>query len=292
MIIINDEKKFEIRNELEKYCGRFPSRNSAAQSLKNVSASTIHSVLNEKWENISDVMWKSIRDQVTPLSKGLVIVETQTFKELHFVLKNAQHEKCMTWFIAKSGAGKTTTAEYYKEQYKNVIYLLCDEDMKKSDLANELARAAGLRINTQKRAREKIMLVIDAIIEMDDPIIIFDEADKLADNILYYFITMYNHFRNKVGIVALSTPYMIRRMENGLRYGKKGFEELFSRIGGKFYESGENTANNVFSICMANGVTERKEIDEVLKEASQCDLDLRRVDTKMRSIKKQRQLSA
>ncbi|SFU35429.1 hypothetical protein SAMN05216364_1005100 [Porphyromonadaceae bacterium KHP3R9] len=293
MIGLSEKQKKEIRDLLEQYCGRFSSRNSASESLKNVSASTIHSVLNGKWQNISDAMWKSIRSQVSDstTSKEWQIVETPTFREVNFVLSQAQEEKTMIWLTAKAGSGKTTAAEYYRSTHKDVIYLLCDEDMRKSSFAIELARAAGIRINTQKLAREKIMIVIDAILEMDNPLIIFDEGDKLSDNLLCYFITIYNHLKGKAGIVFLSTNYMQKRMEKGILNGWKGYDELESRIGRKFYEAEEPTANDVYAICMANGVTDEKAIAGIVKDASQCNFDLRRVDRKVKAVRKKVQLA-
>lgn len=294
MINVSEESKREIRDLLEKYCERYGSRNSAAESLKNVSASTIHSVLNNKWQNISDAMWKSIRSQVSDstTNREWQVVETPTFREVNFVLSQAQDEKSMIWLTAKAGSGKTTAAEYYRGTHKDVIYLLCDEDMRKSSFAIELARAAGIRINTQKLAREKIMIVIDAILEMDNPLIIFDEGDKLPDNILCYFVTIYNHLHGKAGIVFLSTNYMQKRLSNGLNRNLKGYDELDSRIGRKFYEAEEPTANDVHAICMANGVTDEKAIAAIVKDASQCNFDLRRVDRKVRAVRKKLQLTS
>lgn len=293
-MIISNEKKHEIRDLLAVYCDRYGSRNSAAQSLKNVSSSTLSSIFNDRWENISDDMWKSIRRQITDAgnSKDWNVVDTPTLKDVYFCLENAQDEKGVTWLTAPAGSGKTTAAELYRSEHKDVIYVLCDEDMKKSDFANELGRAAGMRINTQKRAREKIMQIIDFIGEMDNPVIIFDEGDKLSDNILHYFITIYNHLRRKAGIVFLSTSYMQRRMELGLRYNKKGYQELESRIGRKFYDAEAPTANDVYAICRANGITDERTIALIVKDASQCDFDLRRVDRKVRAEKKKQLLKA
>jgi hypothetical protein len=284
---LSNDKKLEIADLLARYCDQYGSRNSAAASLKNVSPSTVSSILNGKWENISDVMWKSVRAQVSP-STGTdwELVETPTFKDVLFVMRQAQEDRAMIWLTAPAGSGKTATAEYYKAQHKNVIYLLCDEDMKKSSFSIELARAAGMRINTQKPAREKIMQVIDAISEMDSPLLIFDEGDKLSDNLLYYFITIYNHLKNKAGIVFLSTNYMQKRMQNGLNRNWKGYQELDSRIGRKFYEAEEPTANDVYAICKANGVRGEKEINEIVKDASRYEFDLRRVDRKVRAVRK------
>lgn len=284
---LTKEKKQEIADMLAKYCRQYGSRNSAAVSLKNVSPSTVSSILNGKWENISDAMWKSVRSQVSP-STGTdwELVETPTFKDVYFVMKEAQEERAMIWLTAPAGSGKTATAEYYKAHNRDVIYLQCDEDMKKSSFSIELARAAGMRINTQKTAREKIMQVIDAISEMDSPLLIFDEGDKLTDNLLCYFITIYNHLKNKAGIVFLSTDYMQRRLQNGLNRNWKGYQELDSRIGRKFYEAEVPSANDVYAICMANGVTDEKDIAEIVKDAAHYKFDLRRVDRKVRAVRK------
>lgn len=237
-------------------------------------------------------MWKSIRAQVSDstTSNEWQIVETPTFKDVYFVLSQAQEDKSMIWLTAKAGSGKTSTAEYYRSQNRNVIYVLCDEDMRKSSFALELARAAGMRLNSQILAREKIMRVIDYIAEMDDPLIIFDEGDKLSDNLLCYFITIYNHLKGKSGIVFLSTNYMQKRLASGLQRNWKGYDELDSRIGRKFYEAEEPSANDVHSICMANGVTDEKAIAAIVKDASQSNFDLRRVDRKVRAIRKKMQL--
>lgn len=287
-MIIKEETKQEISESLWAYCERYGSRNSAAVSLRNVSPSTVSSVLNGKWENISDDMWRNIRSQVLDAStaRDWEIVETPTFKDVTFVLQNARDEKGVTWLVAPAGSGKTTAAEYFKGQNKEVIYVLCDEDMRKSDFANELGRAAGMRVNTQRCAREKIMLIIDFINEMENPVIILDEGDKLSDNILCYFITIYNRLKNKAGIVFLSTSYAQRRMEYGLRYNKRGFQEIDSRIGRKFYEAEAPTANDVYAICMANGITDKKIIADIMKDASSCDFDLRRAEKKVKAERK------
>lgn len=291
MRLFNDERKAEISKQLEQYCDRYSSRNSAAVSLKNISASTISAVLNGKWENIADTMWKSIRDQIGGSTQDWEIVQTPTLRDVYFAFQNAQEERSTIWLTAPAGSGKTATADLYRAQNKNVIYVLCDEDMKKSSFAIELARAAGMRINTQRSARDKIMSVIDWIAEMKDPLIIFDEGDKLTDNILYYFITVYNHLKGKTGIVFLSTNYMQKRMENGLIKNHKGYQELSSRIGRKFYEAEIPTANDVSAICRANGISDDKVIESIMKDASQCYFDLRRVERKVRAMRKKIQLS-
>ena len=55
---------------------------------------------------------------------------------------------------------------------------------------------------------------------------------------------MYNKLEDKCGIVFMSTDYIKRRIERGLRYQKPGYKEFYSRIGRKYFELEETTAND------------------------------------------------
>ena len=55
---------------------------------------------------------------------------------------------------------------------------------------------------------------------------------------------------------------------------------------GNFDELEPTDVNDVFAICSANGVTDKKDIDKVIKEASTCDFDLRRVRKSIHKVKR------
>ena len=289
MNLFNNERKTEIAAMLDKYCERNGGITTAAAKLRNVSASTIRSILAGRWENISDTMWKSVRDQAGGGMQDWEIVDTPTVKDVYFVLQNAQEERATIWLTAPAGSGKTAAAELYRDNNRDVIYVLCDEDMRKGSFANELGRAAGMRVNTHRASRDKIMQIIDFIVEMNNPLIVFDEGDKLTDNILYYFITIYNHLKGRAGIVFLSTDYMQKRMNNGLVRNHKGYQELSSRIGRRFYEAEVPSANDVSAICRANGITDEKVIAGIVKDAYAVGFDLRRVERKVRAMRRKLQ---
>ena len=63
----------------------------------------------------------------------------------------------------------------------------------------------------------------------------------------------------------------------GLRYNKKGYKEINSRIGRKFFDLNATSRNDVYAICQANGLTNEAEIKRVMKDVEACDNDLRRV---------------
>lgn len=277
METLSIKEKDQIRENLRVYTARYASQNKASSSLKSVSVAVISKVLNGKYDNISDEMWRNIASQVARVKEtGWQIVETPAYQEIQYALDDAQRWRNVTWVVGEAGCGKTTTAHLYTDKNRDVFYILCSEDMKKGDFVREIAQKAGIRTEGHN-IREVWNLILDDIIQMERPLLIFDEADKLTEPVFHYFISMYNKLEDKCGIVFMSTDYIKRRIERGLRYQKPGYKEFYSRIGRKYFELEETTANDVYSICVANGVQDKKKIEEIIRDTEGCDFDLRRV---------------
>lgn len=277
METLSIKEKDQIRENLRAYTARYASQNKASGSLKSVSVAVISKVLNGKYDNISDEMWRNIASQVARVKEtGWQIVETPAYQEIQYALDDAQRWRNVTWVVGEAGCGKTTTAHLYTDKNRDVFYILCSEDMKKGDFVREIAQKAGIRTEGHN-IREVWNLILDDIIQMERPLLVFDEADKLTEPVFHYFISMYNKLEDKCGIVFMSTDYIKRRIERGLRYRKPGYKEFYSRIGRKYFELEETTANDVYSICVANGVQDKKKIEEIIRDTEGCDFDLRRV---------------
>lgn len=275
---LSTKEKDAIRESLRTYVAKYPSQNKAAGSLKNTSVGTISSIVNGKYENISDDMFRKIASQVGggKAETGWQIVETSAYQEISYVLDDAQRWRNVTWIVGEAGCGKTTTARLYAEEHKEVFYILCSEDMKKGDFVREIARKVGIKTDGYN-IREVWNMILNDIIQMEAPLLIFDEADKLTDPVFSYFVSLYNNLEEKCGIIFLSTDYIIKRIKKGVHGRKPGYKEIESRIGRKFFELEATTPNDVYSICVANGLSDRKKIDEVIRDAEPCDFDLRRV---------------
>lgn len=280
--MITTNQKEEIRKALAEYVGKYKSQNKAAQSLKGTSAGTVSSILNGKDENISDEMWLNIGSQVISLkSAGWQIVETKGFQEMVYAMKDAKETNNCLWIVGEAGCGKTTTARLYAEENKETFYIQCSEDMRKYDFVREVAKRIGVH-TSGCTIRDMWSLIIDELLTMDSPLIIFDEADKLTERVFQYFINFYNQIEDKCGIVFFSTSYIERRIRNGLKYQKQGYEEIYSRLGRKFFRLVHTDAIDVASICKANGLTDEKKIAKVLQEVEKCEYDLRRVKKSIR----------
>ena len=274
---LTKNEKVQIQECLRQYISKYPSQNKAAQSLTGTSSATVSSILQGKWENISDDMWRNLASQLgTSTGVDWQVVETKAFQERTLVMKDAQAVKNVTWIVGEAGCGKTTTAKLYTSEHNEVFYILCSEDMKKSDFIREIARRIGQKTEGYS-IRELLDRIIDDLIQMEAPLLLFDEADTLPERVFHYFIDLYNRLEDKCGIVFFSTSYIKRRMSMGLRYNKCGYNEIHSRIGRKFFELERTGAHDVYAVCVANGVTDKARISEVVKDSEEFEFDLRRV---------------
>lgn len=275
MVKLNDNQKQEISESLRTYVGRYPSQNKAANSLKGVSSATVSSILNGNWSLISDEMWLKLQSQIRS-GRGWQLYDTVAHRSLMLYFSDSQETANVVWITGPAGIGKSTAAAQYSANNRNVFLLTCSSDMTKADFVGELAAKIGIRTNGMT-VRETLRAVFSELVKMDSPLLIFDEGDKLADSVLYYYVSLYNALEDRCGMVFLSTNYMEERMRRGVTRGRKGYDELESRICRRFVPLNLVSAAEVEGICIANGVTDRAAIRNVIEEAHSCGNDLRRV---------------
>lgn len=265
------------------YIKRFKSQNQAVNSLKGISAGTVSQMLNGKWENISEDMWLKLQAQIAQPT-GWKICQTHAFQDVMTFLSFAKKESSVVWVTGPAGIGKTTAARIFANDRKNVFILPCSEDMHKADFVRELAAKIGVNTNGLT-VRETLQSIIKQLVTLESPLLVFDEGDKLTDSVLYYYISLYNALEDKCGMVFLSTAYMEKRIRAGVQKGKKGYDELDSRISRKFVPLSSVNTVEIEAICRANGLDDDAAIKTVQYEASGCGNDLRRVKE---SVKKER----
>lgn len=283
------EQKNEIRTLLQEYVSRFPSQNRAANSLVDVSAGTVSTIINGKYDTISDEMFLKIKSQIAPRkADDWQLCETMLYKELNTLLEDAQLYQNVAWAVSPAGSGKSTTANDYAARHENAFVISCSEDMKRGDFIRELARVIGVNVSDMS-LRFALERVTKYLLTLENPLLIFDEGDKIPDVVFYYFITIYNRLEGHCGIIFMSTNYIKRRMEVGLSYNKKGYDEIHSRICRKFIDLTPANSFEVAAVARANGIADDKIIKAVVKDAASCNFDMRRV---RREVHKQKRLAA
>ena len=277
---MDTSKKSEIRNRLAKYCQRYPSNNMAAASLKNISTATISNILNEKWNNISEDMWKRLESQLVK-NEGWQIFSTRAYQDMTLYMGYCQQHSSVMWIAAPAGIGKSTASSSYAALHRNVFRLTCAPDMTRSDFVHELAAQVGVRTNGMS-IRSAFGEVLRHLVTLERPLLVFDEADKLADSVMYYFISIYNSLEDRCGIVFLSTAAIKKRITNGVLRDKKGYDEIESRICRRYVDLTPVSAGEIEQICLANGLQDPAAIGRVKADVRAYGNDLRRVKQSVR----------
>ena len=248
-------------------------QNKTANSIKGVSAATLSQMANGNWEHISEEMWRKVARALGFGGKEWKTAPTATYLQIHELLRGAQEEARVMSLTAPAGSGKTYAAKEYESRNKDVYRLMCDEFWSKNDFVEELLRSMGEKTDGLTK-RERLALACSALGKKEHPLLIFDEFDKLGDNVWCFFITLYNRLENQCGMVLLSTDYISKRMRMGLKYQRRGYPEIFSRLGSRFVELDRADYDDVRAVCEANGVEDDSMIDDIARSA---EGDLRRV---------------
>lgn len=267
-------KKEEIVAQLRSYVARKGSQKKAANSMDGVSSATINKMLNgTDWESISEEMWRSVAQQTRTKSEGWQLADTSVHREMTMLLTRAQQDALVAGVIGAAGSGKTETCREYADEHRNVYHITCGEHWNRRTFVSKVLKAMGANV-AGYTINDMMEEVVDALSRADNPLLILDEADKLSDQVLYFFITLYNQLEGRCGIVLCGTQYLKARIIRGVRLGKKGFEEILSRLGRRFFELAEIGEEDVALVCVANGIESDAKIRKITKES---ESDLRRV---------------
>lgn len=283
---MNTEQKNEIKQLLIAFIEKHGSQNKAAKSI-NVSAATISQIINDNWESISPEMWRTIGSKVGFINNEWIYVETKNFQTIKAILQYSQNESNVIAFVSEAGSGKSAACKSYVSSTKNAFRICCDDFWNKKFFLESLLQELG-RDNSGLNVPEMMSEVVKTLKAMDHPLIILDEADKLTDSVLYFFITLYNKLEDHCGIVICATDHLEKRIKRGLKLNKKGYKEIFSRVARKFIPIGSVLQSDVIQICLANGISDSKQHREIFIDS---EGDLRRVKQKIKAIKKQRSLN-
>lgn len=270
---MQNEQKQQIADQLRAYCEQKGSQNKAANSLNGVSSATISKVLSGQWDTIADEMWRTISAQTGAKSEGWQVVSTRAYDVMTFTLDNAQTDALVLAVTGEAGSGKTEAIKNYTAGHANAYHLVCSEYWNRRTFMGKLLKCMGVGVSGTT-VSEMMDDIVDTLKRKDAPLIVLDEADKLTDQVLYFFISLYNQLEGHCGIILTATSFLKKRIERGVRLNRKGYAEIYSRIGRKFVALPLLNSEDIAAVCVANGVSDAKSINSIIDEA---EGDLRRV---------------
>lgn len=268
---MNDVQRNEISSLIDREVARLGTASRVAKKCQ-VSDATISVIRNGKWDQVTDEMWAKVAHALNYQTSGWQIVNTLNYRLLETVMSDAKNESI--WFAVshRAGSGKTATLRHYADvnANKGVFYIQCRE-WNRRDFLLAICRELGIETNLKGYVNMDTLgeLIVDYFNSrrVVHPLLIIDEADKLRHPALRYLIPLYNATEGILGCVIAGTDNLETEIKRGVKYCKKGFDEIDSRFGRQFVHLIGATKADVRTICNANGITEPDMISEIWKEA-------------------------
>nr|DAN45322.1 MAG TPA: AAA domain protein [Caudoviricetes sp.] len=267
---MEQKEKELIASRLREYCTAQGGQNKAANTLKGVSAATISKILNGDWDTIAEGMWHNVSKQIGSSAEGWSLVSTSVYDELTELLECAQTDSQVMAIVGSAGCGKSATIRQYASTHDEVTAIVCSEYQNRTSWLSAVMEAMRLDPRGLSVA-EKIGQIVRRLKRADKPLLILDEADKMSDQVLYFFVTLYNELEGHCGVVLCATQYLDKRLVRGLRSGRKGYEEVYSRIGRQCIQLSVLSPEDISLVCVANGITGERKVRKIADEA-ECDL--------------------
>lgn len=212
-------------------------------------------------EMVKTEHWMKVANALAVSLDGWKTVEIANTRGLRQMFSDAKSNALFLAVSNPAGSGKTAACRDFREANSNqaVFYYSVEHAaMGKNDFLHRLCTALG--IDTKSTGYITANGLADKVIEFfvkrlaTRPLLIIDEADKLNDKALCFFISLYNQVEGKMGCVILGTENLERKIKTGVKWQKNGFDEIDSRFGRKFQKLIGVTLADVRAICKANGI--------------------------------------
>lgn len=270
------EQKAFISNELYRLAGDGKKKDKEYKfsqvelAIKlGVSNATVSNMINGKWNNISEAMWRKVQG-VLKLDTDWQIAPTNNYNLLMELLGSLQDRSLTAAVSYDAGVGKSQTYIQYQRYNDNVIYVECKNYWQTKSYIKALLNACGLKAEGTKE--EMIEAFMEHIMKLDKPLIIIDQMDKLKEGAFDLFMDLYNDLFRCCGFLISGVPALEKRITRGAKIDKIGYREVLSRINHTFLKLTPIDLNDVREVCVMNGLDDEDEISRIYEL---CNGDLR-----------------
>lgn len=270
------EQKQKIADLIKREIRKLGSQRKVAVKC-GVSDATITQLKNLEYGAEGDDMWLKVGNALGWKEEAWnVAYDTLDTQTVFGVLLDAKENSLFIPIAETAGGGKSSGIEAFRAQYnENVFYISCKEWNKREMLFN-LCIALGVDPSPGYPQEMLLEKVIDFFkVRTNRPLLIIDQANSLKPAVLTFLIFLYNECEDRLGVVIAGTEELEKKIKQGVRLQRKGYDELDSRFGRKYIKLIGATMACVRRICAVNGVKD-KEVQEYI--FNKCNPVMRDID--------------
>lgn len=227
---------------------------------------------NNQVEKLKDEHWTKIGNALGVTWDNWQVVDTQNTRIVQTVLDDARNSSLFMAVAHNAGSGKSVACAQYTQASGGAVYLyqVPHSETNKVDFLRGLAQSLGIDTKSAGylSANRLADIVIDFFVRRlhNKPLLIIDEADKLTDKALRFFISLYNAVEGRMGCVILGTENLEKKIKSGVNHNRNGFDEIDSRFGRRYIRLVGITKQECRAICKANGIDSPTLADQLFDE--------------------------
>jgi hypothetical protein len=237
-----------------------------------VSTATVSQMINRNWDLIKPEMWSKVGFSLGFDESEWQIAETMGYRKVANICTDAKNEAFFMILSSPAGRGKTKPLEkYYELNADNeVFYIKCREWAKREFLV-ELCKSLGIDSTKYYVHVDKLGAKVSEFFNQRKgrkPLLIVDDAGKLRDSAIRWFIHLFDENEDNMGCLLAGTEYLEKRIRDGVRLKKLGFDEIESRFGRTYLGLIGTTQKDAQLICSANGIHNNSLQIQLFKECN------------------------
>lgn len=226
-----------------------------------VSPATISQMVNGNHELIKPEMWLKVGFSLGYDQTEWQVAETIGYKKVANICNDAKNEAFFVILSSPAGMGKTESLKTYSElnTENDVFYIKCREWAKREFLV-ELSRSLGIDSSKYYVHVDKLGAKVSEFFNQRKgrkPLLIVDDAGKLKDSAIRWFIHLFDENEDEMGCLISGTEYLEKRIRDGVRLKRLGFDEIESRFGRTYLGLIGTTQKDAQLICSANGIHDK-----------------------------------
>ena len=264
---------------LKTYIEKLISRGSSATELSRkcgISDTAMSQFRSGKYGAKENAIAEKIASGLNYYENAWNVVESVTsYQQVRTAFLAAKKNRRWVCVSSRSGSGKTQSLiDLYNMSADNsVVYLKCRKWTARKFLT-KLAVCVGETVTRYMDNDDLLDLIVGHFSRMSDkyPLLILDDAGKLAHSALCALIPLYDDTFHRMGALVAGTETLERNIK---RYvGRiEGYDEIDGRFKRTYITLLGATKKDVMAICAANGVTSQEtqqliwgKLDKVRKE--------------------------
>lgn len=264
-------QKNEIIQLIENETNRLGSQKKVSTKCE-VSSATISQMINGNHELIKPEMWLKVGFALGFDDSEWQIAETLGYRKVANICTDAKNEAFFMMLSSPAGMGKTAPLKTYYElnSEHEVFYIKCREWAKREFLV-ELCKSLGIDATKYYVHVDKLGAKVSEFFNQrkgKKPLLIVDDAGKLKDSAIRWFIHLFDENEDNMGCLIAGTEYLEKRIKDGVRLKKLGFDEIESRFGRTYLSLIGTTQKDAQLICTANGIHDKALQNQLFTECN------------------------